>query len=159
MPMSTIAVTVDGVPYRGPEHMQYKAMMLTGVPNFLFCMGYTNASWTLKSTLTARFLCRLVNRMFEPGREAALALVRRDPGVAVDPDWLALSSGYVQRAEGTTPLQGDRAPFKLKQNYLYDSVQLGWGALEDGHLRFEGVVANAAAPGAAAAAAAPQARL
>ena len=33
--------------------MAYKALMLSGVPNFAFTIGYTNASWTLKADLVA----------------------------------------------------------------------------------------------------------
>jgi len=32
----------------------YRGMMLSGMPNFAFSVGYTNASWTLKCELTAR---------------------------------------------------------------------------------------------------------
>ena len=41
------------------------------------------------------------------------------------------------------PQQGDKAPFKLKMNYLYDKLQLAWGTLDDGHLRFERVAPQA----------------
>ena len=34
----------------------YKGMMLDGVPNFAFTVGYTNASWTLKADLTAEYV-------------------------------------------------------------------------------------------------------
>ena len=136
---SPAAVSVDGVPYRGPEHMQYKAMMLTDVPNFVFCMGYTNASWTLKSTLTAKFLCRLVNHMFDRprGKAYSLARVHSSPDVKPNPDFMQLTSGYVSRAREDLPQEGDKAPFKLSMNYLYDKMQLDWGTLDDGHLRFE----------------------
>ena len=46
-------LTVDGAPVRLPETMAYKGMMLSGVPNFAFTIGYTNASWTLKATWSA----------------------------------------------------------------------------------------------------------
>ena len=37
--------------------------MLSGVPNLFLAFGYTNASWTLRSDLTARAVCRLINHM------------------------------------------------------------------------------------------------
>ena len=43
---------------RCPERMAYKGMMLSGVPNFAFAIGYTNASWTLKADLVAEYVCR-----------------------------------------------------------------------------------------------------
>ena len=38
--------------------MVYKGMMLSGVPNFAFTFGYTNASWTLKADLTCKYVTR-----------------------------------------------------------------------------------------------------
>ena len=46
-----------------PRAMTYKGMMLSGVPNFAFTLGYTNASWTLKADLTSEYICRLLNHM------------------------------------------------------------------------------------------------
>ncbi len=39
--------------------MAYKGMMLTGLPNMAFTIGYTNASWTLKADLVSEFVCRV----------------------------------------------------------------------------------------------------
>jgi cation diffusion facilitator CzcD-associated flavoprotein CzcO len=43
-----IALTVDGVPVHLPDKVAFRGLMLSGVPNFAFAVGYTNASWTLK---------------------------------------------------------------------------------------------------------------
>ena len=37
-----------------PKTVGYKGMMLSGVPNLAFALGYTNASWTLKCDLDLR---------------------------------------------------------------------------------------------------------
>lgn len=49
-----LQVIVDGLPYVAKEHMTYKAMLLSDVPNFAFVLGYTNASWTLKASRAKR---------------------------------------------------------------------------------------------------------
>jgi cation diffusion facilitator CzcD-associated flavoprotein CzcO len=49
-----IAISVDGAPVTPAEHLNYKGMMLSDVPNMVLSFGYTNASWTLKCDLTAR---------------------------------------------------------------------------------------------------------
>ena len=54
-------------PVRLPETMAYKGMMLSGVPNFAFTIGYTNASWTLKADLVSEFVCRLLGYMDSRG--------------------------------------------------------------------------------------------
>ena len=48
-----VQLAVDGEPVHLPDQVVYKGMMLSGVPNFAFTVGYTNASWTLKADLTA----------------------------------------------------------------------------------------------------------
>jgi len=42
LPMSTIKVDVDGKPYNAPDHFIYRGCMLSGVPNFVFTLGYSN---------------------------------------------------------------------------------------------------------------------
>ena len=42
--------------------VSYKGMMLSGVPNFAWTIGYTNASWTLKADLVAEYVCRLLKQ-------------------------------------------------------------------------------------------------
>jgi monooxygenase len=58
---------VDGVPVRFNEKMVYKGSMLDGVPNLAMSFGYTNASWTLRCDLTARFVCRVLGHMERKG--------------------------------------------------------------------------------------------
>src|SRR5207302_4971624 len=56
-------LSVDGRPVHLPETMAYKGMMLSGVPNFAFTIGYTNASWTLKADLVSEFVCPPLKHM------------------------------------------------------------------------------------------------
>jgi cation diffusion facilitator CzcD-associated flavoprotein CzcO len=41
----------------------FKGMMLSGVPNYVFSIGYTNSSWTLKLGLLAQHFCRMLDHM------------------------------------------------------------------------------------------------
>ena len=58
-------VAVDGSPIDLTTRLSYKGMMLRGVPNFTFALGYSNASWTLKCNLSAEYLCRILNHMMQ----------------------------------------------------------------------------------------------
>jgi hypothetical protein len=51
---------------------------------------------------------------------------------------LALTSGYVQRAEKLMPRQGAEAPWRYNVNYLRDLQNLRFGRVDDGVLHFEG---------------------
>ena len=73
-------LTVDGEEVDVPSKMAYKGMMLSGVPNMAFTVGYTNASWTLKADLTSEYVCRLLNHMDAHGYRRCVPEV--DPSVS-----------------------------------------------------------------------------
>ncbi len=127
-------IGVDGVETEMARAFTYKGMMLNGVPNFAFTVGYTNASWTLKADLTSEYACRVINHLDETGTEIAVPELT-DPSVREEP-LLDFSSGYVQRSLDLLPKQGSKEPWKLKQNYPLDLRMLRYGPIEDGTLRF-----------------------
>jgi cation diffusion facilitator CzcD-associated flavoprotein CzcO len=129
-----IALSVDGAPVNVGERVSYKGMMLNDVPNLVLSFGYTNASWTLKSDLTARYFCRLVRHMDAHGLD--LCVPRLPAGGVERMPMLDFSSGYVARAEGTLPGQGTKAPWRLYQNYFKDVATLGLGTVTDGVMEF-----------------------
>jgi cation diffusion facilitator CzcD-associated flavoprotein CzcO len=131
--MGGVELTVDGAPVKMPETLTYKALMLSDVPNFAFTIGYTNASWTLKADLVADFVCRLLRHMDEHGVRRVVA--PRDPSVGEE-RLIDLSSGYILRALDELPKQGDREPWKLRQNYLKDMRAINHRPIDDGVLTF-----------------------
>ncbi|HYF71412.1 MAG TPA: NAD(P)/FAD-dependent oxidoreductase [Nocardioides sp.] len=131
--MGGIELVVDGTPVKMQDTMTYKALMLSDVPNFVFTIGYTNASWTLKADLVADFVCRLLTFMDEHGVRRAVA--PRDPSVGEE-RLIDFSSGYILRALDTLPRQGDREPWKLRQNYLKDVRSINRDRIDDGVLTF-----------------------
>jgi cation diffusion facilitator CzcD-associated flavoprotein CzcO len=126
-------LSLDDEPLRLSDRVAYKGVMFSDVPNFASIFGYTNASWTLKSDLSSAYLCRLLNRMHRNGER--IVLPRRDAGVGERP-FLDFTSGYIQRASGELPKQGDRGPWRLKQSYTADLMNLRFGRLDDGVLTF-----------------------
>jgi monooxygenase len=145
-----ISLAVDGEPVRLPDKLTYKAMMLSEVPNFALTVGYTNASWTLKADLTADYVCRLLNHMRRHGYRRCVP-VPQDPGLARQP-LLNLSSGYVLRSVQDFPVQGDKRPWRVHQNYALDVLDFKFGGIDDGVMQF-----SAGEPAAAPAAPAPAA--
>jgi len=136
VPLGGARIAVDGREVKLPEKLSYMGMMLDGVPNLAFAVGYTNASWTLKCELTCEYVCRLLNHMDERGH-AACTPRNRDPSIAAEP-FIDFSSGYVLRAIDQFPKQGSRAPWRLYQNYARDILMLRFGALDDGAMEFSG---------------------
>ncbi|MGC4109977.1 MAG: NAD(P)/FAD-dependent oxidoreductase [Nocardioides sp.] len=132
-PFGGIELVVDGEKVDPARAMTYRALMLSDVPNFVFTVGYTNASWTLKVDLVAEFTCRLLELMARRGYRRVVP--RRDPAVREVP-LIDFSSGYVLRALDQLPHQGDRDPWRLRQSYLRDRRTIRRAALEDGVLDF-----------------------
>ena len=126
-------LSVDGVKADLPDKVAYKALMLSDVPNFAFTIGYTNASWTLKADLVAEYVCRLLDHMDRHGHRQVTPVVGDD--VERQP-FLDFSAGYVLRALDRVPQQGDKEPWRLRQNYLYDVRTIRRGAIDDGALEF-----------------------
>lgn len=110
---------VDGVPVPLAEQFVWQGAMLTGVPNFAVCIGYTNASWTLRADLTSRLVCKVLRHLDRHGHDA---VVPRPDGELAQRPLLDLASGYIQRSIDEFPRQGDRHPWKVRQNYLLDSA-------------------------------------
>ncbi|WP_051181680.1 flavin-containing monooxygenase [Nocardia vinacea] len=114
-----IAPQVDGAAVNLSEQFVWQGAMLTGVPNFAVCIGYTNASWTLRADLTSRLVCKVINHL---DRNDYAAVVPKPEGKLDERPLLDLASGYIQRSIGDFPRQGDRHPWKVRQNYLLDSA-------------------------------------
>lgn len=128
-----LELTVDGEEVDIPSTMTYKGMMLSGVPNLAFTVGYTNASWTLKADLTSEYVCRLLNHMAAHGYSRCAPEV--DPSVTEEP-LLDFTSGYVLRSLDQFPKQGSKEPWKLRQNYVFDIRAIRRGAIDDGAMQF-----------------------
>ena len=129
-----LTITVDGRAIDPAQTLTYKGMMSSGVPNLASAMGYTNASWTLKSDLTAEYVCRLLNRMKARGLRQCTPH-EADPAMPREP-WIDFSSGYFQRSIHLFPKQGSKPPWRLHQNYARDLLMLRYGSLDDGAMNF-----------------------
>jgi monooxygenase len=127
-----IRIAVDGSPVELGRAIAYKGVMLNHVPNCALCVGYTNASWTLRADLSCQYVCRLLNYMERHGYKQC---VPRIDEASVQPQpLLGLKSGYVRRGIEHFPKQGTKAPWVFRQNYLYDVLAMRLGALKDGTL-------------------------
>jgi cation diffusion facilitator CzcD-associated flavoprotein CzcO len=129
-----VDLVVDGDPVKLPETMAYKGMMLSGVPNFAFTIGYTNASWTLKADLVGEYVVRLLRHLDRNGYDQCVP-VNDDPAVTERP-LLDFDAGYVLRSIDEFPKAGSRAPWQLGMSYAHDVVKLRHGRIDDGALRF-----------------------
>ena len=133
LPLGGIGLAVDGESVIIPERVAYKGMMLEAVPNMAFAIGYTNASWNLKVDLVASHVARMLRFMKENGH--AIVTPRRPDGPMATSPFIDMTSGYFERARATLPLQGDRAPWRLRQHYFKDAA-LFRGPVDEKDLEF-----------------------
>lgn len=146
-----IPFSVDGEKVNLADQVVYKGMMLTGVPNLAFAIGYTNSSWTLKADLTGEYVGRLLTHMDETGAKQCVPI--RTPGMEERP-FLDFGAGYVLRSLAELPKQGTEQPWSLKQNYLIDLPTLKRSKVDDGVMAFSAPPATKPATGEPAAASA-----
>lgn len=126
-----IDLSIDGQPVDVPKKLIYRGMMLADVPNAALCVGYTNASWTLKCDLICEYVARLINYMDANGYAAAVPRPsQRD--VPTRPFLSDLKSGYVQRALHLFPQQGEEEPWRVYQNYFRDLALIRRGNITEG---------------------------
>jgi cation diffusion facilitator CzcD-associated flavoprotein CzcO len=135
LPLGGIAFTIDGKRVELPSTLVYKGMMLSGIPNFAFLVGYTNASWTLKVGLVCEHFMRLLSYMDAAGYAQVTPTADLDALRRTGP-LLDFSAGYVMRAVNDFPRQGAGAPWQLAMNPNADRAVLREGPVEDPALRF-----------------------
>jgi cation diffusion facilitator CzcD-associated flavoprotein CzcO len=115
-----VAVSMDGAEIKPQDRFVYKAHMLEDVPNLFWCVGYTNASWTLRADMTARATAKLLDHMASHGYTHAYPHLAGEP-MPEKPAW-DIQAGYVLRAPHALPKSGIKRPWNVRQNYFADAI-------------------------------------
>jgi cation diffusion facilitator CzcD-associated flavoprotein CzcO len=115
-----VAVSMDGAEVKPQDRFVYKAHMLEEVPNLFWCVGYTNASWTLRADMTARATAKLLNHMASHGYTHAYPHLDGEP-MPEKSAW-DIQAGYVLRAPHALPKSGIKRPWNVRQNYYADAI-------------------------------------
>lgn len=129
-------LNVDGEEVNFSNRMVYKSSMIQDVPNFIWVFGYTNAPWTLKCDITARYLCRLIKHM-DANQQTVATPVDHNNSISEEGILDNFSSGYVQRSTHIMPKQGKAAPWRIEMHYENEKKVLLKDSLEDGVIEFQ----------------------
>ncbi|MGO1381020.1 MAG: flavin-containing monooxygenase [Corynebacterium sp.] len=122
-------LTVDDAPVGLPDTVAYRGVLISGLPNLSFTVGYLNQSWTTRADLTARYMVRLWHHMVNRGESLAAPVF---PGSDVERRaLLEFDAGYIKRSQHVTPRQGDRSPWLYRQDYLREWPELARGDLTE----------------------------
>lgn len=115
-----VRISLDGTAIKATDRFVYKAHMLEDVPNLFWCVGYTNASWTLRADITARATAKLMAYMASRGYTHAYPHLGDTP-MGEKPAW-DIQAGYVLRAPRALPRSGTKRPWNVRQNYFADAL-------------------------------------
>lgn len=115
-----VRISLDGSEIRPQNRFIYKAHLLEEVPNLVWCVGYTNASWTLRADITARATAKLIEYMNSRGYTHAYPHVT-DKQMPEKLAW-DIQAGYVLRNLHVFPKSGTRRPWNVRQNYFADAI-------------------------------------
>ena len=128
---------VDGNQVDFAKTWTYKGFAYSDIPNMASTFGYINASWTLRSDLTAEYVCRLLNHMRKKGVAQCTPRLRDQDGSMKERPWIdGFSSGYMQRMMHRMPRQGDHEPWINPQNYRRDKKMFKHSPIDDGVMQF-----------------------
>ena len=130
-----IQLEIDNEKVDTSKAVVYKGMMLSGIPNFAFAIGYTNSSWTLKVGLLCEYFCKLNNYMDAAGFKRCEAELPSS-NIPTRP-LLDFGAGYIQRVLKDLPRQGLEAPWYMSMDYKVDLDSLRHGPLIDSQLTFD----------------------
>ena len=128
---------VDGKQVDFSQTWTYKGFAYSDIPNMASTFGYINASWTLRSDLTAEYVCRLLNHMRKKGVVQCTPRLREQDRNMKQRPWIdGFSSGYMQRMMHRMPRQGDHEPWINPQNYRRDKKMFKHSPIDDGVMQF-----------------------
>lgn len=122
-------ISVDGEQIDHRDRFVYKAHMLEDVPNLFWCVGYTNASWTLRADITARATAKLLAHMASHRYTHAYPHRGNEP-MDVKPSW-DIAANYVKRSGHALPKSGTKRPWNVRQNYLADAIDYRFDRIEE----------------------------
>ncbi|MEZ0341136.1 flavin-containing monooxygenase [Mycobacterium sp. pV006] len=115
-----VQLSIDGEEIKPQDRFVYKEHLLEDVPNLAWCVGYINASWTLRADLTGRAVANLLAHMESHGYTHAYPHLG-DVVMAEKPAW-DINAGYVKRTPHALPKSGTHRPWNVRHNYLLDAL-------------------------------------
>jgi monooxygenase len=128
-------LSVDGKATKLSDHFNYKGVMFSDIPNLASVFGYINASWTLKTDIVCDYVCRLLQEMDRKGAKIATPKLGETnmPRLPFVSDF---SSGYFSRSFDSLPVNGDRHPWRVLQDYKAEKKILTQEPINDGVMVF-----------------------
>ncbi len=132
-----VAFSLDGEPVDFTEHVTWRGVMISGVPNMAYTFGYFRHSWTLRVDLVADLVGRLMATMHDKDATMVVPTLRpEDKDMEIRP-WSSpenFNAGYVMRSQHILFKQGDHEPWTHMLEHEEECAVLPAVDLDDGTL-------------------------
>jgi monooxygenase len=115
-----VAFHIDGVPVDFTQRVTYRGLMIEGVPNMAYVMGYFRSSWTLRLDMVCDLVGRILAHMAAQGHTVVVPTLRQEDAGMPRLPWMDadnFNAGYMQRTQHLMFGQGDRHPWRHALNY------------------------------------------
>ena len=132
-----VAFTVDGEPVDFTQHLTWRGVMISGLPNMAYTFGYFRHSWTLRVDLVSDLVGRLLTNMRDKDATMVVPTLRpQDKDMQLRPwcDPENFNSGYVMRSQHIMFKQGDSEPWTHMLEHDEEREILPEADLDDGTL-------------------------
>ncbi len=124
-----IRIVIDGDEIKPTDRFVYKEYLIEDVPNMAWCIGYTNASWTLRADMTAKAVAKLLAYM--DARGYTHAYPHRGDGPIAEKPAFDLQAGYIKRSPHALPKSGTHRPWNVRHNYVLDVIDHRFDRIEE----------------------------
>ena len=135
--LGDVAFTVDGEEVDFTEHVTWRGLMISGIPNMAYVFGYFRHSWTLRVDLVSDLVIRMMENMQLKDATMVVPTLRdEDAGMQLRPwsDPEDFNAGYVMRSQHALFKQGDREPWTHMLEHGAEMEILPKADLDDGSL-------------------------
>jgi len=122
-----IAFSVDGQALDLRQHVTWRGVMMEGVPNMAYVMGYLRSSWTLRLDMVCDLVCRIIEHMRRQGVQAVTPTLRPEDADMPRLPWgdpQNFNAGYIMRSQHLLFRQGDRTPWQQGIEYAQEKELL-----------------------------------
>ncbi|MEE3099100.1 MAG: NAD(P)/FAD-dependent oxidoreductase [Pseudomonadota bacterium] len=135
--MGDIAMSVDGRMLDLSKTWTHRGILFSDVPNLAWTFGYLRTSWTMRANLVSEFVCRLLARMDADGARTVTPRLRDEDRQMPPQPFITeenFNAGYIMRGIGIMPMQGNKLPWLMTQDYQIDKDEIPEADLDDGTL-------------------------
>ena len=87
-----VPFSVDGEHVDFSQHVPYRGVMINGLPNMAYVMGYFRFGWTLRVELVSDWVCRMLSHLDATGKRSVTATLRPQDADMVLQPWCDASN-------------------------------------------------------------------